>query len=349
MTKKRMIVSLVCIVLALSMLVGAVLVVVMNRPEEPNGDVVGPVIEPPNTPTPEQGGTVPTTPEEGQPESETPPVVMPDFNEGNEQLLDLNLMDHLAAMERGEPMIDDKGNYQLAMDGSIIYQGGDEDTINEILDVLILMVNHFANAGYSTEANQQTQRLYVEYYELFNAMSEEERYSKIGSCIPATGAVAIELNTLAEQALGVSRSDGFAFVLESRPYTGAVATFHNVKLKSFDLNSLEACCVYDSVKGIYDEDFERNLEAWLHNVVKVVGEAELSEKHMTVAQLLYAHTLANAAYTANWTSLLLECLEAEQLTYESLKTAVNAKFGANIEDNTALREYIAANFEEVSA
>ena len=130
MTKKRMIVSLVCIVLALSMLVGAVLVVVMNRPEEPNGDVVGPVIESPNTPTPEQGGSVPPVPEE-QPESETPPVVLPDFDEGNELLLDMNLIDHLAAMERGEPMTDEKGNYQLAMDGSIIYQGGDEDTVND--------------------------------------------------------------------------------------------------------------------------------------------------------------------------------------------------------------------------
>ena len=348
MTKKRMIVSLVCIVLALPMLVGAVLVVVMNRPEEPNGDVVGPVIESPNMPTPEQGGSVPPVPEE-QPESETPPVVLPDFDEGNELLLDMNLIDHLAAMERGEPMTDEKGNYQLAMDGSIIYQGGDEDTVNEILDVLILLVNHFANAGYSAEANQQAQRLYVEYYELFNAMSEEDRYSKIGSCIPATGAVATELNALAEQSLGVSRNDGFAFVLESRPYTGPVATFHNVKLKSFDLNSLEACCVYDSLKGTYDEDFERNLKAWLHNIVRVVSEAELSEKHVMVAQLLYAHTLANATYTANWASLLLECLEAEQLTYENLKTAVNAKFGANIDDNTVLQEYIAANFEEVSA
>ena len=349
MTKKRMIVSLVCIVLALSMLVGAVLVVVMNQPEDPNDDVEVPVIESPNTPTPEQGESGPTTPEEEQFESETPPAILPDFDEGNEQLLDLNLMDHLAAIERGQPMTDEKGNYQLAMDGSIIYQGGDEDTINEILDVLILMVNHFANAGYSMEANQQTQRLYVEYYELFNAMSEAERYSKIGSCIPATGAVATELNALAEQALGVSRTDGFAFVLESRPYTGSVATFHNVKLKSFDLNSLEACCAYDSLKGTYEEDFERNLEAWLHNIVRVVSEAELSEKHVMVAQLLYAHTLANAAYTANLASLLLECLEVEQLTYDNLKTAVKAKFGANVDDNTALQEYIAANFEEVSA
>ena len=151
-----MIISIVCIVLALSMLIGAVVAIVMNQPDEsvvnPDNSDTAPSVNA-ETPQPEQMNNTTVTPE--QPSVDNTPTVLPDFDEGNEQLLDMNLIDYLAAMERGDPMTDKHGNYMISNDGNVIYQGGDEDTVNSILDVLILLVNHFANEGYSKEANQQ--------------------------------------------------------------------------------------------------------------------------------------------------------------------------------------------------
>lgn len=347
MKKKRMIIS---IVLALSMLIGAVVAIVMNQPDEsivnPDNSDTAPSVNA-ETPQPEQMNNTTVTPE--QPSVDNAPTVLPDFDEGNEQLLDMNLIDYLAAMERGDPMTDEHGNYMISNDGNIIYQGGDEDTVNSILDVLVLLVNHFANEGYSKEANQQVQRLYFAYYELFGSMTEKERYSKLSFCIPATGAVATELSRKAEEALGVTRTDAFAFVFESIPYEGKQPKFFNVKLTSFDLQDLEEFCLYSSLKNAQDKTTERNLEAWLHNIVRRVNQAGLSSKHIQLAQILYANALANATYTANWGDLLIECLTIEDLTYNNFKTAVNAKFGADILGNTALREFFTANFEEVTA
>lgn len=346
MSKKRLIVSIVSTVLALSMLLGAVLAVVLTQ----QGDVVdennNPYVESLNGEQPNknegEGDQAESNNEPSSPESKEPD---PDFDEGNEDLLDASVIAKLSVMERGEPLTDNQGNYTLGSDGSILYEGGDEDSIYTILDALILLVNHAANNGYSTEANHQLQRLYFEYYELFNAMSLEDRHAKLTACVPATGAVATELTLVAETVLGVTRPDGFSFVFESQLPSETEIQFCQVKPMSCNLQANEGLCMYAELQALCGEDAQRNLEMWLHNIVKVVKEAGLSDQHARLAQLLYAYSLANSNYKANWGACLIECIGAEQLTFLSLKEAVNAQFEADIAGNTALMDYFETEWD----
>ena len=346
MSKKRLIVSIVSTVLALSLLLGAVLAVVLTQ----QGDVVdennNPHVESLNGEQPNknegEGDQAESNNGSSSVETKDPD---PDFDEGNEDLLDASVIAKLSVMERGEPLTDNQGNYTLGSDGSILYEGGDEEAIYTILDALILLVNHAANNGYTTEANHQLQRLYFEYYELFNAMSLEDRHAKLTACVPATGAVATELSLAAETVLGFTRPDGFSFVFEGQIPSETKIQFCHVKPIACNLQANEGLCMYAELQALCGEDTKRNLEMWLHNIVKVVKEAGLSDQHARLAQLLYAYSLANSNYTANWGACLIECISMEQLTFLSLKEAVNAQFGADIAGNTALLSYLETEWD----
>ena len=336
MNKKKTMVSIISTVLALVMLLSAVLIVALAKKETPDEQIDESQGEN------ERNEEMLPSEEEEFPAQKVPEKQedLPDFDDGNESLLDEGVIYGLTIMERGEPMTDAQGNYLLGSDGSVIYTGGDENAINTILDALILLVNYAANNGYSVEANHQMQRLYFEYYELFNAMSIEERHNKLSACIPATGAVVVELNKAVQDALGLVREDGFEFVVTGKIYDEDSVPFYNVKPMSFDLQALEELCMYSSLHGIYDDGTERNLEAWLHNIIRAVKNAGLSDQYAQLAQLLYAHSLFDAAYAANWEARLIECLSVEELTFCELKEAVNANFGVDITDNALLRIYV---------
>ena len=87
------------------------------------------------------------------------------------------------------------------------------------------------------------------------------------------------------------------------------------------------------------DGYERNLEAWLHHVVKAVSESELDDESVIVAQLLYAGSIADAEYRSDWAEALVRCMAIENMTFDNFKLAVDKEFGVCIDYNQPLFDY----------
>jgi hypothetical protein len=148
---------------------------------------------------------------------------------------------------------------------------------------------------------------------------------------------------------GFSRGDGFAFVFKPFEVAKISVPFCDVLPKEIELNEdLELFCIYNNWKNEDDDGYERNLEGWLHNVIAVASEAELSAEETVAAQILYAGSLADAEYRADWSEALIKCMKIENMTYDNFKIAVEAEFGVSIDGNVPLQEYFEAIGTEVS-
>lgn len=272
-----------------------------------------------------------------------------DFDDGNEKYLDTSLVAYLERMEKGVPAIDKNGNYYCDENGELIYDISKEKDLEPVLDNLILLINHFAKEQYSVDALWQIQRFYVQYYDRFGGASFDELAEKLSACFPRGGADAETLADTLKNVFGFSRGDGFSFVFKPFEVAKISVPFCDVLPKEIELNEdLELFCIYDNWKNEDDDGYERNLEGWLHNVIAVASEAELSAEETVAAQILYAGSLADAEYSADWSEALIRCMKTENMTYDNFKIAVEAEFGVSIDGNVPLQEYFDAIGAEVS-
>lgn len=271
-----------------------------------------------------------------------------EFDEGNEVFLDTSLISYLERMEQGVPAIDENGNYYLYTDGDLVYDESQEKDLEGVLDNIILLINHFAQKEYSMDASHQIQRFYVEYYDRFVGVSFEEMANKMAECFPSGGADPEELNDKVIEVFGYNRGDNCAFVFKPMEVAPIKVEFYNVLPHTVELTEeMESLCIYDNWRNEDDGGYERNLEAWLHNVIKVMHEANLSEEKIIVAQIVYAGSVADAEYRSDWADALVKCLSIEDWSYDNLKLAVEESFGVCIDYNVPLYEYFAA-LSEVS-
>ena len=90
-----------------------------------------------------------------------------EFGDRDEVFFDPNLIFYLERMEKGIPAVDDEGNYYLYNDGNIVYNSSHDKDVDDVLNNIILLINHFAKENYSMDASRQIQRFYIEYYERF--------------------------------------------------------------------------------------------------------------------------------------------------------------------------------------
>ena len=272
-----------------------------------------------------------------------------DFDEGNEKYLDTSLVAYLERMEKGVPTVDENGNYYCDENGEIMYDTSKEKDLEPVLDNLILLINHFAKEQYSVDAIWQIQRFYVQYYDRFGGASFDELTEKLSVCFPRGGADAETLADTVQSVFGFSRGDGFAFVFKPFEVAKISIPFCDVLPKEIELSEdLELFCIYDNWKTEEDDGYERNLEGWFHNVIALASEAELSAEETVAAQILYAGSLADAEYRADWGAALIRCMKTENMTYDNFKIAVEAEFGVSIDGNLPLQEYFEAIGTEVS-
>ncbi|MBQ7293237.1 MAG: hypothetical protein IJW79_05800 [Clostridia bacterium] len=272
-----------------------------------------------------------------------------DFDDGNEKYLDTSLVAYLERMEKGIPSVDENGNYYCDENGEIMYDTSKEKDLEPVLDNLILLINHFAKEQYSVDALWQIQRFYVQYYDRFGGASFAELAEKLSVCFPIGGADAETLSDTVQRVFGFSRGDGFAFVFSPFEVAKISVPFCDVLPKEVELSEeLELFCIYDNWKNEDDDGYERNLEGWLHNVIAVASEAELSIEETVAAQILYAGSLADAEYRADWSEALIRCMKTENKTYDNFKIAVETEFGVSIDGNVPLQEYFEAIGTEVS-
>lgn len=263
-----------------------------------------------------------------------------EFDEGNEVFLDTSLIAYLERMEQGVPDIDENGNYYLYNDGDLVYDESQEKDLEGVLDNIILLINHFAKREYSMDASHQIQRFYVEYYDRFVGVSFEEMANKMAECFPRGGADPGELNDKVIEVFGFNRGDECAFVFSPLTLAEVEVEFYNVMPLEVEVtDEIESLCIYDSWYNEEDEGYERNLEAWLQNVIKVTHEANLSEEKIIVAQIVYAGSVADADYRSDWADALVKCLSIEDWSYDNLKLAVEAEFGVCLDNNVPIQEY----------
>lgn len=276
------------------------------------------------------------------------PVI--EFDEGNEAYLDESIVSYLERMDQGVPAIDENGNYYLYDDGDVVYDYSGEKKLEAVLDNVILLINHFVKEDYSMEAIHQIQRFYIEYHDRFEDVPFEELSEKLEKCFSVEGANPDTLNQTVIEVFGYNRGDECAFVFSPMTVAPIKVEFYNVLPKEVELTeSMELLCIYDSWLNEEDDGYERNLESWLHNIIYVTKEADISDEKIVVAQILYAGSIADAEYRIDWASALIECLTIENWTFDSLKNAVESKFDVSIDYNVPIQEYFDAISSEVNA
>ena len=271
-----------------------------------------------------------------------------EFDEGNEVYLDTSLIPYLERMEQGVPDIDENGNYYLYNDGDLVYDESQEKDLEGVLDNVILLINHFAKREYSMDASHQIQRFYVEHYDRFEGVTFDEMANKMAECFPSGGVDPEELNDKVIEVFGFNRGDECAFVFSPLTLAEVKVEFYNVLPLEVEVtDEMESLCICDSWHNEEDDGYERNLEAWLHSVIKVAHDANLSEEKVIVAQIVYAGSIADAEYRSDWAEALVKCLSIEDWSYDNLKVAVEAKFGVCLDNNVPIQEYFEALAAEV--
>ena len=272
-----------------------------------------------------------------------------DFDAGCEYYLDESLLAYLDRLETGVPATDEAGNYYLNADGKIVYDTATEKHVEGVLDNLITLINHFAKEEYSIEANHQIQRFYVRYYDRFLGTSFEDLTAGLAACFPKGGADPEILHESVLAEFGFVSGDDFASVFKPLEVAEIRMEFYNVKPNEVENPDQWAdVCIYDEVKNPEDSGYERNLKGWLYNVISSCKKASLDEERIHLAQLIYAGSLADAEYRADWAEALIGCLSVEDLTFDTLKLAVEAEFGVCLDGNVPVQNYFETKNTEVN-
>ena len=272
-----------------------------------------------------------------------------DFDEGCEYFLDESLLAYLDRLETGVPATDEAGNYYLNADGKIVYDDSTEKHVEGVLDNLIVLINHFAREEYSINASHEIQRFYVQYYDRFLDTSFDDLTAGLAVCFPKGGADPETLHESVLNQFGFVSGDDFASVFKPLEVAEIRVDFSNVKPHAVELtDEYKALCIYDEVQNPEDSGYERNLEGWLYNVISACKKASLDEERIHLAQLIYAGSLADAEYRADWEETLVECLSVEDRTFDTLKLAVEAEFGVSLDGNVPVQNYFETKNTEVN-
>ena len=342
MLNNRMLIPALIIPLVVALIVGLFFVFRADEPKDPVQT------DPPIDTTEPSGDTIVIEPDYRFEHTIGDPVI--DFDEGNEVFLDMSLLSYLERMEFGTPAVDEDGNYYFDVDGDIEYNADEEKHVEGVLDNLITLINHFAKEEYSMEASHQIQRFYVTYYDRFLETKYEDLVANIAECFPKEGADPETLPETMLEVFGFSRGDEFAFVFSPIEVAPIKVEFYNVRPSDIVLTEAEeSLCIYENWHNPEDDGYERNLEGWLHNVIHVVSEKGYNDETVTLAQILFAGSLADAEYCSDWDDALIRCFAIEDMNYDNFKLSVEREFGVCTDYNVPLMDYFAAVGSEVGA
>jgi len=286
------------------------------------------------------------------------PVTPPEYNddvivvkpfEGNatlsndrKQLMETAILDEIALYKKGSPLCDEYGNILTDEHGILIYVSQALVDYDDVETNLAIIINHFADKGYSDDAIRQLQRYYFNYARAFAKYNTENILDKLELCFPPNGTTPDELTKKAEEVFGQIREDGFPFVFEEPiPVQELPVTFCAVKAwgNTTLTTERERLCLYELISS--DNESERNLEGWLHKIVNEMSDFGYGEKEIIVAQLLYTGSLAEIEYRHDLLEVIRQCIPLEvEPSIEEFKLKVQNCFDVNIEDNIALMDYL---------
>jgi hypothetical protein len=79
----------------------------------------------------------------------------------------------------------------------------------------------------------------------------------------------------------------------------------------------------------------------------VVTEKGYNDETVTLAQILFAGSLADAEYRSDWDEALIRCFSIEDMSYDNFKIAVENEFGVCTDYNVPLIDYFGESSLEV--
>ena len=187
---KKIVVTIICIVLALASIAGVVIAIIPKNNEEAvetegsnesSADIASDDTD--NEATEDSKSSELTSPPEGH----TP---IPDLNDGNEIYLDTDVIDKLQQLE----------------------DAGMDDEVNLILDTMLLLINEFVDREYSALAICQIQRFYFEFFEEIGDIEFDTLCDKLADCISSNGLDSDEFARNACDKFGLNENTNFSSV-----------------------------------------------------------------------------------------------------------------------------------------
>ena len=187
---KKIVVTIVCIILALATVAGVVIAIIPRnngKPIETESSQVDSVdtqydnIEKDNFEETKKSEL--TSPPEGH----TP---IPDLNDGNEIYLDMDVVEKLQDMENE----------------------GKEYEVNVILDTMLLLINEFVDRDYSALAIYQIQRFYFEFFEDVKDVDFDTICDRLAECISSNGLDEDEFARKISEQFGIDENADFGYV-----------------------------------------------------------------------------------------------------------------------------------------
>ena len=277
-----------------------------------------------------------------------------ELSEERSALLDSGILAEIERLKMGVPKEDENGSYLTDEHGILIYESSYVVDYPDMETNLAVIINHFADKGYSDKAIVQIQRYYFHFARTFTEYDTEELFEKIALCFPIEGTNSEALTLKAEEVFGQIRDDGFRFVFEEPDSIAEIqVVFCDVKAwgNTVLTDERESLCIYDVIYS--ENESERNLEGWLHKIINEMSDFGYGEKELVIAQLLYSGSLAETEYRFDLVETIRTCIPLDkEPTINELKVSVQENFDVNIEDNVALVDYlegVTAYEKEVSA
>lgn len=188
---KRIVVTIVCIVLALATVAGVVLMCIPKGekiPDETKEAGTQPVADTTATETDETDNK-PLFEDE---HTEREPTHVIEFDDGNEIYLDEDVINKLSELEAE----------------------GNEDLVNAMLDGTITLINAFADKGYSLRAIRQIQRFYFAFYNELKEMEYEDIISKLTECFTAEGVFEDSFALDAQRLFGFDTNTDYSYIFD---------------------------------------------------------------------------------------------------------------------------------------
>ena len=186
---KKIIISVICMILAPVILVGIVLAILPRKADD-NADGTEQVSDAYDADTTQE----PCEEQADKSEGHTP---IPDLDDGNEIYLDADVIDRLQQMENA----------------------GKEDEVNLILDTMLPLINEFVRREYTPLAICQIQRFYITFYESIGDIDHDLLCDKIGACIPTDGIAKTEFPTKAFEQFGFDENTDYSYIYSAEAVT----------------------------------------------------------------------------------------------------------------------------------
>lgn len=265
------------------------------------------------------------------------------ISEEREVLLDKNIFALIEQSSAKIPLVNEDGNYVTDENGDLIYDDAYTSDYTNVKENLVVIVNEFADTGYSDMVIKYVQRFYFEYCNQLISYESEDLIHKLMYCFNVSGNTCEQISKAVFETFGFDREDEFAFVFkEMLPPSENIVLFYEVKpIVTFEWNSnLEKHCIYNIwYAEDSDKSYKRNAEAYLHIIVCNMNEVGASEFDIRLAQLLYCGFIADAEYSADWLERLMLAFSEGTPDYDSLRNTMLNEFGFDIYSNQIVSFY----------